>query len=117
MLFFQILPVWVFIFAMELMGKSNERASKSFEIMKGYEMFVHYQPNPCGRSVGDCAVRAISAAVEEYNNVTSTAIIKVPAGCCFSISVRSVAASDDPTATPAPVIEVQNANFVVSRIA
>ncbi len=26
-------------------------------------MFIYYQPNPCGRSVGDCAVRAISAAL------------------------------------------------------
>lgn len=26
-------------------------------------MYVYYQPNPCGRSVGDCAVRAISAAL------------------------------------------------------
>ena len=45
------------------MGKSHERASKSFEMTKGYEMFIHYQPNPCGRSVGDCAVRAVSAAL------------------------------------------------------
>lgn len=26
-------------------------------------MFKYYQPNPCGRIVGDCAVRAISAAL------------------------------------------------------
>jgi len=26
-------------------------------------MFIYYQPNPCGRSVGDCSVRAISAAL------------------------------------------------------
>ena len=57
------------------------------------------------------------AAVEQYGNVTSTAIIKVPRGCCFSISVESVTSSNDPTVTPAPVIEVQNANFVVNRIA
>ena len=25
-------------------------------------MYVYYQPNPCGRSVGDCAIRALSAA-------------------------------------------------------
>ena len=57
------------------------------------------------------------AAVEEYSNVTSTAIITVPRGCCFTLSVRSVPASEDATATPAPVIELQNANLVVSRIA
>lgn len=57
------------------------------------------------------------AAVEEYGNVTSTAIIKVPRGCCFSLSVESVPATTDATVTPAPIIDVQNANFVVSRIA
>lgn len=57
------------------------------------------------------------AAVEEYGNVTSTAIIKVPRGCCFSLSVESVPASADPTVTPAPVIELENANLVINRIA
>ena len=57
------------------------------------------------------------AAVEDYCNVTSTAIIKVPKGCCFSVSVESVPASADPTVTPAPVIEMQNANLVINRIA
>ena len=27
-------------------------------------MYIYYQPNPCGRSVGDCVVRAISAALD-----------------------------------------------------
>ena len=57
------------------------------------------------------------AAVDEYGNVTATAIIKVPKGCCFSVAVEHVAATTDPTVTPAPIIEVQNANLVVSRIA
>ncbi len=57
------------------------------------------------------------AAVEEYGNVTSTAIVRVPRGCCFSMSIDSVPASTDPTIDPAPVIEVQNANVVISRIA
>lgn len=57
------------------------------------------------------------AAVEQYGNVTSTAIIKVPRGCCFSISVESIPAAADPTATPAPVITVQNSNLVIDRIA
>lgn len=57
------------------------------------------------------------AAVDEYGNVTSTAIIKVPKGCCFSIAVEHVAATTDPTVTPAPIIEVQNANLVINRIA
>lgn len=57
------------------------------------------------------------AAVEELGNVTSTAIIKVPRGCCFSLAVEAVPASTDPTVDPAPVIDVQNANLVINRIA
>ena len=57
------------------------------------------------------------AATEEFGNVTSTAIIRVPRGCCFSLSVESVPATTDPTVTPAPVIEMQNANLVINRIA
>lgn len=57
-------------------------------------------------------------AVDEYGNVTSTAIITVPKGCCFSVSVRSVdATTDDPTVEPTPLITVQNANLVINRIA
>lgn len=58
------------------------------------------------------------AAVDEYGNLTATAIIKIPRGCCFSLSVEYVSAVvDDPTATPTPVIDVQNANLVIDRIA
>ena len=58
------------------------------------------------------------AAVDEYGNVTSTAIITVPKGCCFSMSVRYVdATTDDPTTDPTGLINVQNANLVITRIA
>ena len=57
------------------------------------------------------------AAVEEYGNVTSTAIITVPKGCCFTVSVRAVSGVTDPADTPAPSINVINANLVVNRIA
>lgn len=56
-------------------------------------------------------------AVEAYGNVTSTAIVTVPKGCCFSLAVESVPATTDPTVTPAPVIDVQNANLTITRIA
>lgn len=59
----------------------------------------------------------VPAAVDTYGNVTSTAIVTVPRGCCFSLSVRYVPGTDDPTATPAPVIEMQNANLVINRVA
>lgn len=55
------------------------------------------------------------AAVDEYFNVTSTAIITVPRGCCFNLSVEN--ASEQDGTTPAPAINVQNANLTVARIA
>lgn len=56
------------------------------------------------------------AAADEYGNVTSTAIITVPKGCCFTVAVENTSA---PAAAGgvAPEINVQNANLVVSRIA
>lgn len=49
------------------------------------------------------------AAVDQYFNVTSTAIVTVPRGCCFNISVENTSTGDS--------INVQNANLVVDRIA
>ena len=57
------------------------------------------------------------AAVDTYGNVTSTAIITVPKGCCFNLAVRYVAADEDPATTPTPIIEMQNANLVINRVA
>jgi len=54
---------------------------------------------------------------ENFFNVTSTAIINVPKGCCFNVSVENVSESTDPTTIPAPQILVQNANLTVARIA
>ncbi len=57
-------------------------------------------------------------AVDEYGNLTSTALITVPRGCCFNVSVDYVdATTDDPATEPTPVITVQNANLVVTRVA
>lgn len=57
------------------------------------------------------------AAVDEYFNVTSTAFIDVPSGCCATISVRNTSESATPATTPAPIINMQNANLVVERVA
>jgi hypothetical protein len=54
-------------------------------------------------------------STDNYFNVTSTAIITVPKGCCFNVSVENV--SEAPTGGVAPAINVQNANLTVSRIA
>ena len=57
-------------------------------------------------------------AVDEFGNVTSTAIITVPRGCCFSMSVRYVDATvNDPAVDPTPTITVANSNLVIDRIA
>lgn len=51
-----------------------------------------------------------------FFNVTSTAIITVPKGCCFNIAVEN---TSGPAAAGgvAPEILVQNANLTVARIA
>lgn len=51
-----------------------------------------------------------------YFNVTSTAFITVPKGCCFTIAVENTSTGADAT-TPAPAINVRNANLVVERVA
>lgn len=53
---------------------------------------------------------------ENFGNVTSTAIISVPRGCCFTVAVENTS----PPAiagSVAPAILVQNANLTVARIA
>ena len=56
--------------------------------------------------------------VDTYGNVTSVAIVTVPKGCCFSLSVRYTdATTDDPATVPTPVIEVANSNLTITRIA
>ena len=54
------------------------------------------------------------AAVDQYNNVTSTAIITVPKGCCFNLAIRAV--NGEVGATTA-AIEVANSNLVIDRVA
>lgn len=56
------------------------------------------------------------AAVDEYFNVTSVAVVTVPKGCCYTIAVENV--SEGATAADAATaVNVQNANLVVNRIA
>ncbi len=57
-------------------------------------------------------------AVDEFGNVTVTALVTVPRGCCFSMSVRYVdATTSDPAVTPTPTITVANSNLVINRVA
>jgi len=57
------------------------------------------------------------AAVETLGNLTSTAIVTVPKGCCFSVSVRYVdATAADAAVVPTPSISVENGNLTITRI-
>lgn len=57
------------------------------------------------------------AAAGEYGNVTSTAIVTVPRGCCFSVSVRAVSGiTDGTTVPPASIIQIDG-NVTIDRIA
>lgn len=56
------------------------------------------------------------ADTDEYFNVTSTAIITVPRGCCMNVAVENVSFGET-AADPATAINVQNANLTVTRIA
>lgn len=61
-----------------------------------------------GEPIQTSRARVTPAAVDEYFNVTSTAIITVPRGCCAHISVEN---------TSTQSINVQNSNLTVTRIA
>lgn len=61
-----------------------------------------------GEPLQSSRARVTPAAVENYFNVTSTAIITVSRGCCPSVAVEN---------TSDQAILVQNANLTVSRIA
>lgn len=56
------------------------------------------------------------AAVEQYFNVTSTAIITVPKGCCYTVAVENVDAGVDGL-IESQTISVADANVTVARIA
>ena len=57
-------------------------------------------------------------AVLEYGNVTSRAVVDVPRGCCFAVSVEYVNGSvDDPTVVPTPLINVIDGSLSITRVA
>ena len=57
------------------------------------------------------------AAVEQYFNVTSTAIITVPKGCCYTVAVENVNAGVGGDIVDEQTISVADGNLTVSRIA
>lgn len=62
------------------------------------------------------AIVTPTAVDPAYFNVTSTAIITVPKGCCMNVSVENTSTGAT-SADPSPAINVQNANLTVARIA
>lgn len=66
--------------------------------------------------VTPAATAADPPTADNFFNVTSTAIITVPKGCCFSVAVENTSGPATPGGV-APEILVQNANLTVSRIA
>lgn len=108
-------------------------------------MFVEYNPNPVGNNVGDCVIRAITKAMDKSWEDTYIDIVVqgflhsdmpssnhvwdaylrdngfnryiMPNFCpdCYTVAVENTSTTDG--TTPAPAINVQNANLVVTRIA
>ena len=64
--------------------------------------------------------RAIFSPTEtdEYGNVTSRAVVDVPRGCCFTVSVEYVNGTvNDPTVVPTPLINVIDGSLSITRVA
>lgn len=57
------------------------------------------------------------SAVEQYQNVTCTANITVPKGCCYTVAVENVDAGVGGTIADQQTISVADGNLVVTRIA
>ena len=56
------------------------------------------------------------AAAGDYFHVSLDEFIDIPRGCCFNVSIRNVAASEDTGYTPAPIIDMQNLNITVEKV-
>lgn len=61
-----------------------------------------------GEAIGPTTMIVTPAAVEEFQHVSTTYLIDVPAGCCYTISIQNIGATE---------IEVQNASLIVERVA
>lgn len=91
--------------------------------------FARYQVTACGNiavpdggTVGEISVSlaidgeplqaseaiVTPAAVEEFFNVTSTAFVTVPVGCCYTVALENTSTEE---------ITIQNLNVVVQRVA
>ena len=99
-----------------LRGLTNNQCRARFHVSFGGNIAI-----PTGEDVGpisiaiaiggeaDASTTMIEtpAAVDEYNNVSSTTYVDVPAGCCMNISVKNV--------STIPIL-VQNVNLEIERV-
>lgn len=70
-----------------------------------------------GEIVPTSIAAATPAAVDQYWNVSGFAIVDVPVGCCYTVSVENASVSTDPATTPASALNVRNLNVEVTRLA
>ena len=70
-----------------------------------------------GEVVPTSIAAATPTAVDAYWNVNGFAIIDVPAGCCYTVSVENASVSADPATTPASALNLRNLHVEVTRIA
>ncbi len=70
-----------------------------------------------GEVVPTSTAAATPTVVNAYWNVSGFAIIDVPAGCCYTISVENASVSADPSTTPASALNLRNLNVEVTRLA
>ena len=70
-----------------------------------------------GEIVPTSTATATPTAVDAYWNVSGFAIIDVPTGCCYTVSVENASVSETPATTPASALNLRNLNVEVTRLA
>lgn len=70
-----------------------------------------------GEALSSSRAIVTPAAAEQYFNVTSTAIITVPRGCCYTVAVENVNAGVGDEIVDEQTISVADGNLTVARIA
>jgi hypothetical protein len=69
-----------------------------------------------GESLQTSRAIVTPAAVEQYFNVTSVAIVTVPCGCCYTIAVENVDAGVGGEIVDQQTISVADCNLTVAKI-
>jgi len=70
-----------------------------------------------GEVIPTSIATATPTVANAYWNVNGFAIIDVPAGCCYTVSVENASVSADPATTPALALNLRNLNVEVTRLA